>query len=414
MTADVCASPQLLSFEQALERIDSLVSEVLQTEKVAIGQAMGRVCGKPVCSPVYVPPADNSAMDGYAFVHPGEVNPDELAFELVGESFAGHPFAGNVAPGQCVRIMTGGLVPQGCDTVLMQEDCDFDNGRVRLKRLPKPGNSIRRRGEDIDFGSEVISKGQVISAVGIGLLSSLGISTVEVSRQVKVAILASGDELKSPGEPLNSGEIYESNRISIASMLTRLGCEVLDLGIIADDPDALKAAFAKANRECDVVISSGGVSVGEADYTKHVLAEIGEIDFYKIAMKPGKPFACGKLSDSVFFGLPGNPVSALVTFMQLAVPGIEAMQGKAKQSRPGFWATAACDLRKTIGRRDFQRGVYQFNESGMPGVTSTGAQGSGILTSLAKANCFIVLAAEQGSVKAGDSVWVEPFPAWLD
>ncbi|QDP00481.1 gephyrin-like molybdotransferase Glp [Thalassotalea sp. PS06] len=414
MPSDVCAAPKLLSFDQAVERIHSLVSPVQQTEKVAIEDAIGRICASPVLSPVYVPPADNSAMDGFAFVHPGDVDVTTVSFELIGESFAGHPFAGTVQPGQSVRIMTGGLVPDGCDTVLMQEDCAVNDGKITINRLPKPGNSIRCRGEDINLGSEVVAKGKIINAVDIGLLSSLGVSHVEVTRQVKVAVLASGDELKSPGEPLASGEIYESNRISIATMLTKLGCEVLDLGIIPDDPKALTDAFSKANQECDIVISSGGVSVGEADYTKQVLDDIGEIDFYKIAMKPGKPFACGKLSDSVFFGLPGNPVSALVTFMQLAVPGIETMQGKSKQKRIGFWAEATSNLRKSIGRRDFQRGIYEFSETGLPKVTSTGAQGSGILTSLAKANCFIVLAAEQSSVKAGESVWVEPFPAWLN
>jgi molybdopterin molybdotransferase len=326
---------------------------------------------------------------------------------------AGAPFQGNCKAGECIRIMTGAKLPAGCDSVEMQENAVVDGEKITFSKDKALGSHVRKAGEDIRLNQSVIAKGRKLTAVDIGVLASLGIDKVTVFRKLKVALIATGDELKAPGQTLKEGDIYESNRFVLAAMLEKLHVDVIDFGIIADDLAAITAAFINADQQADAVISSGGVSVGDADYTKTVLDELGEIGFWKIAMKPGKPFAFGKLANSVFFGLPGNPVSALVTFHQLALVALTQMQNATPLIRINLKAKISSELRKSPGRMDFQRGIFSVNEQGENVVVSTGSQGSGILSSLARANCFIVLASEQGKVPAGDIVNVQLFDDFL-
>ncbi|TRX53813.1 molybdopterin molybdotransferase MoeA [Thalassomonas sp. M1454] len=407
--SDCCSAPGLMPFNTALKQLLDNVPSATKTQMLAIEDCLDRVLAADVVSPVNVPPHNNSAMDGYAFHSSSLSLGGEQTMQVVGRSFAGEPYSGKTNVGECIRIMTGAKLPECCDTVVMQENTSVDNNTMALVKAPKAQANVRYCGEDISKNEAVFSKGHKLSAIDLGMLASLGIADVEVFAPITVAVLSTGDELKSPGQTLSDGDIFESNRFALLGLLARLNVNVLDLGIIADDKQAIRDAFIKADLEADVVISSGGVSVGEADYTKDILDELGSINFWKIAMKPGKPFAFGKLPNSVFFGLPGNPVSALVTFYKLSVPGIEKMQGQPYKANTQFSAITTTPLRKSPGRMDFQRALLSYNEQGLAQVTSTGSQGSGVLSSIGRANCFIVLSAEQGSVEAGESVIVEPF-----
>ncbi len=407
--SDCCSAPGLMAFELALQQLLANVPTPQVSQLIAIENCLDRVLANNIISPVDVPPHNNSAMDGYAFNYQTIVSNADTPMPVVGRSFAGEPFTGTTAIGQSIRIMTGAKLPDCCDTVVMQENTVIKDGQLLLSKAPQEKANVRYRGEDINKGEQVFQQGHKFTAVDIGLLASLGISEVEVYAPLTVALLSTGDELRTPGEALNDGDIYESNRFALHALLQRLNVNIVDLGIIADDKQAIRDAFHAADQQADVVISSGGVSVGEADYTKEILEELGEIGFWKIAMKPGKPFAFGKLANSVFFGLPGNPVSALVTFYQLATPGIEKMQGMPFKAKPKFRAITTSKLRKSAGRMDFQRAVVTFDEQGHAQVSSTGTQGSGVLSSLGSANCFIVMSSEQGSVEAGETVMVEPF-----
>ena len=310
--------------------------------------------------------------------------------------------------------MTGARMPEGADTVVMQEDTTAggatENGQtVEFKVTPPAGDNVRLRGDDINAGAEVFSAGRCLSAADVSVLAALGIAQVPVVRKIKVAVLSTGDELKSPGESLADGEIFESNRFGVIAMLRRLGAEVIDFGILPDDPDVLATTFTQADQQADVVVSSGGVSVGEADYTKDILDQQGDIGFWKLAIKPGKPFAFGTLNSSYFFGLPGNPVSAMVTFHQLAAPALKKLQGQAASGPKYQQAMSQGHFRKRPGRLDFQRGVIELNDEGQLEARPTGAQGSHILTSLTQANGYVVIEAERGSVAPGEIVNVLPF-----
>ncbi|VDR28768.1 Molybdopterin molybdenumtransferase [Raoultella terrigena] len=347
-------------------------------------------------------------MDGYA-VRLADLA-DGAALPIAGKAFAGQPFHDAWPAGTCIRIMTGAPVPQGCDAVVMQEETEQSADGVRFIAAVKAGQNIRRRGEDIAQGAVVFPAGTPLTVAELPVLASLGIADVEVLRKVRVAVFSTGDELQLPGQPLGDGQIYDTNRLAVHLMLQQLGCEVINLGIIADDPAKLRAAFIAADQQADVVISSGGVSVGEADYTKEILEELGEIGFWKLAIKPGKPFAFGKLSNSWFCGLPGNPVSATLTFYQLVLPLLKKLSGSAGGAQPmRLRARAATRLKKSPGRLDFQRGVLQRNPDGELAVASTGHQGSHIFSSFSQGNCFIVLERERGNVEAGEWVEVEPF-----
>jgi molybdopterin molybdotransferase len=409
--ADCCSAPGLLPFERALTQMLNSLTPVTEIEQVNIEHALNRILATDIASPINVPPHANSAMDGYAFLH--ESLAETTTLKLIGRSMAGEPFQGTCKRGECVRIMTGAKLPAGCDTVEMQENCTVNGEQITFTSAKKIGDHVRNAGEDIAQGQQVLQRGQRLTAIDIGMLSSLGIAKVQVYRRLKVALIATGDELKVPGQTLREGDIYESNAHVLANILDKMNIEVIDFGIISDDFDAIKTAFQQADELADAVMSSGGVSVGDADYTKTVLDELGEINFWKIAMKPGKPFAFGHLPNSVFFGLPGNPVSALVTAHQLAIPALLKMQNAKKQPRVTINVKSADDLKKSPGRMDFQRGILTVNEQGETVVKSTGSQGSGILSSLALANCYIVLPSEQGRVNAGEMVTVQLFDQYL-
>ncbi len=351
-------------------------------------------------------------MDGYALriedLHEGAVLP------VAGKAFAGAPFHGEWPAGTCIRIMTGAPVPAGADTVIMQEQAEVSDAGIRFTATAQKGQNIRLTGDDIKQGDSVLPAGVRLGAAELPLLASLGVTEVQVWKPLKVAVFSTGDELQPVGTPLQEGQIYDTNRFAVRLMLEQLGCTVLDLGIIRDDPQALRKAFEEANEFADLVISSGGVSVGEADYTKQMLDELGEIGFWKLAMKPGKPFAFGKLKDSWFCGLPGNPVSAALTFYQLVQPFIAQLSGhSAWQFPPRLRAKAVTPLKKSPGRLDFQRGIFSTNAEGQLEVRTTGHQGSHVFSSFSQANCFIVLERERDNVTAGEIVEVEPFNALL-
>jgi len=409
--SDCCSAPGLLPFEQALSNMLDQVSPVTETLCLPITEALNYVLSENITSPLNVPPHDNSAMDGYAFSL-ASLNSNKT-LSLIGRSMAGAPFQGECKLGECIRIMTGAKMPNCCDSVEMQENVAVDGDDITFLKEKALGSHVRKAGEDIQQGQKVLTQGHKLTPVDIGVLASLGIASVQVYRKLTVALIATGDELKMPGQALLSGDIYESNSFVLAAMLEKLHVEVIDFGIIEDDFEAIKSAFISADKQADAVISSGGVSVGDADYTKTVLDDLGEIGFWKIAMKPGKPFAFGKLPNSVFFGLPGNPVSALVTFHQLALVALSKMQNSQGLNRTVLQVKCSTELRKSPGRMDFQRGVLSINEAGESVVSSTGAQGSGILSSLAQANCFIVLPSEQGKVPAGELVTVQLFDQYL-
>jgi molybdopterin molybdotransferase len=408
---DCCSAPGLLPFEQAMNNMLELITPVTDSETIRIEEALNRVLADDIVSPVNVPPHNNSAMDGYAFAAASLEK--SLSLTLVGRSMAGAPYTGDCQQGQCVRIMTGAKMPADCDSVEMQENCQTNDEQISFAQSKKLGSHVRYAGEDIQIAQQVFAKGHRITAIDLGMLASLGIANVNVIRKLKVALISTGDELKVPGQVLTDGDIFASNANFLAGLLTKLNIEIIDFGIIKDDRVAIENAFKQADELADAVISSGGVSVGDADYTKEVLDDLGEIGFWKIAMKPGKPFAFGKLPNSIFFGLPGNPVSALVTAHQLALPALVKMQHAQPIKRVTIKVKTATDLKKSAGRVDFQRGVLTVNEQGETEVNSTGSQGSGILSSIAKANCYIVLPSCQGKVAAGEMVSVELFDQYL-
>ncbi|MEI6894598.1 MAG: molybdopterin molybdotransferase MoeA [Colwellia sp.] len=409
--SDCCSAPGLLPFEKALASMLAQVSPITETLTLPIDQALHSILAQDIVSPLNVPPHDNSAMDGYAFAHESLMANKTLT--LIGRSMAGAPFQGTCQAGECIRIMTGAKMPSCCDSVEMQENISAEGSNITFLQEKRLGSNVRNAGEDIKFGQQVLLSGHKLSAIDMGVLASLGVAEVVVYRQLKVALIATGDELKLPGQALRVGDIYESNSFVLSAMLKKLHVEIIDFGIIEDDFEAIKTAFISADKQADAVISSGGVSVGDADYTKTVLDELGEVGFWKIAMKPGKPFAFGKLANSVFFGLPGNPVSALVTFHQLALVALTKMQNSQPLKRTHLNVKSTTELRKSPGRVEFQRGIFSINDAGENIVTSTGSQGSGMLSSLARANCFIILSSEQGKVIAGETVNIQLFDEFL-
>ncbi|WP_062261165.1 molybdopterin molybdotransferase MoeA [Endozoicomonas arenosclerae] len=405
---DCCSAPGLMPLHEGLTRLLTETPVITDSETVALPDCLDRVLANDVVSPVNVPSHDNSAMDGYAFRFSDLEHHEVLP--LAGQSLAGHPYQGDLPAGHCIRIMTGASIPEGADTVIMQEQTEkTEQGIIFTKKPGSKGNNVRLAGEDITRGCQVFQKGHVIKAQDVGLLASLGVANIPVTRRIKVALFSTGDELKLPGESLGQGEIYDSNRFAVAAMLKRLGAEIIDLGKIRDDKSAIREAFLEADRQADAVITSGGVSVGDADFVKDILNEIGHTSFWKLAIKPGKPFAFGKLPNSVFFGLPGNPVSATVTFQQLAAPALRHMMGAERLPASELPAICRTPLKKQPGRLEFQRGILSTNEKGEAEVVTTGSQGSGILRSMSMANCYIVLPASQGNVDAGEVVKVQMF-----
>lgn len=397
----------LMPLAQALTQMLESITPITNVDCLRLEDSLGRILACDIASPIAIPPFDNSAMDGYA------LNAADLALSdtltMVGKSFAGAPYEGTARAGQCIRIMTGAQVPHFFDTVIMQEQTCPDGDKIRFTASANKGSNIRRHGEEIAIEQIVLTKGTLITARHISLLATLGLARLKVIRKVKVAIFSTGDELKSLGQPLQAGEIYDSNRFGLIAQLQRLGVDILDLGVIADDPDSIRDAFVKADKAADVVITSGGVSVGEADFTREIMEQFGQINFWKLAIKPGKPVAYGKFPNSTFFGLPGNPVSALVTFYQLAKPALQKLSGGEVIAPLRLAATITHDIKKSPGRLDFQRGIATTNEQGLLEVSSTGHQGSGMMSSLCQANCFIVLEQERGRVAANETVTIELF-----
>ena len=400
----------LLPLSDALQGMLEQLACCCDSEQLPLPQALGRILASDIASPLAVPPFDNSAMDGYA------VRLADLAagipLIMAGKAFAGQPYQGEWPAGHCVRIMTGAPVPEGTDAVVMQEETQADGDRITFLAQPEPGQNIRRAGSDIGKGACVLQAGTRLTPREMPLLASLGIATVPVRRPLKVAIFSTGDELKPVGTPLAHGDIYDSNRYGVRAMLARLGCDCLDLGIIPDDPAQLRAAFIRADEEADVLITTGGVSVGEADFTKQLLDELGEIGFWKLAIKPGKPFAFGRLPRAWFFGLPGNPVSAMVTFDQLVQPALAKLAGQRFERPLQLQAVTTEQLKKSPGRLDFQRGILSQGSNGLE-VRSTGSQDSAVFSSLSRANCYIILERERGRVAVGETVTVEPFGGLL-
>ena len=416
-TAPSCADdqePRVLRVDQARERILASLPDLKGEERVALRSALGRVLSRDVISPLDVPGHDNSAMDGYALA--GEQLPQSgfLDLKVIATLHAGGRFDGACGPGECVRIMTGAPIPDGTDTVVMQEHVlVLDEGQIRIGTGQRKGQNVRSAGEDIAAGNAVLQAGRRLTPADLGILASIGIGEVNVRRRVRVAFFSTGDELRSIGEPLEEGDVYDSNRYSLYGMLRRLDAEILDMGVVKDRPAALQDAFRSAGQLTDVVITSGGVSVGEADYTKPILEEMGEMNFWKIAMKPGRPLAFGKLGDALFFGLPGNPVAVMVTFYQFVLPALQQMVTGQPWKPFVLDATLKRPLRKRPGRYEFLRGILEQEENGSLVVEGVGRQGSGILTSMSRGNCFILLDEDQGDAAAGQTVRVQPFAALI-
>ncbi|MGR5130912.1 molybdopterin molybdotransferase MoeA [Vibrio alfacsensis] len=407
-----CDAPGLMPIEEAMDKMLSRIKPIQTTLALPLADALGFVLAEDILSPIHVPPFDNSAMDGYA-IRIQDLESSSI-MPLAGKSFAGQPFDGEWPQGTCVRIMTGAKVPQGCNAVIMQENTEVTDAGIQFNQAGvKPQNNIRPTGDDIKQGDIVLAKGARLTPRDIPMIASLGVSHVIVVRKPKVAFFSTGDELKSLGEPLEEGQIYDSNRYGIKPLIENFGCEAIDLGIIPDCPETLKATFEQAQTLADVVVTSGGVSVGEADYTKDILEELGEIGFWKLAIKPGKPFAFGKLSTAWFCGLPGNPVSAVLTMYVLVQPMLAKLAGhtewNAPESIPAITKTA---FKKSPGRTDYQRGIYSL-ENGKFVVETTGNQSSGAFRSMSLANCFVVLERERGSVDVGETVQIQLFNSTL-
>jgi molybdopterin molybdotransferase len=416
-----------LHVDEARKAIAQLVKELLEEsnaiadaadiETVSLDQAIDRILAKDLLSPIDVPAADNSAMDGYAFA--GKCltsSAPEITLRVIGTVFAGNPYDGKIQQGECLKIMTGAVMPSGCDTVIPQElTSTQDEAQIQFKlNQLKLGENRRLRGEDLQKGKPAITAGRLLRPSDLGLAASLGIATLGVRRKLKVAILSSGDELRSLDESLTAGSIYDSNRYSLSGLLNRLNLEIIDCGIVRDDPASLKQAFLEASSKADVLISSGGVSVGEADFTKQIMQELGDVGFWKIAMRPGRPMAFGILKSvtgepsarkTLFFGLPGNPVAVMVTFYQFVRSALLQLNGASHTEVPLTQAISLAPIRKRPGRTEFQRAILERGADGKPTVRLTGSQGAGILRSMSEANCFVILGHDQENIAAGD--WVD-------
>ena len=439
----LAAGDRDLSVDEARAAIARALAPISGSESVPLSQALGRVLAADVISPIDVPAHDNSAMDGYAFAGSALQASGATLLSCVGSVLAGAPSSAAVAAGACVRITTGAVMPDGTDTVVPEELCRSNGATVSIEPgVIATGDNRRRRGEDLGSGRPALRRGRVLRPADLGLLASLGIDHASVMRRLRVALFSTGDELRQGGQPLDPGCIYDSNRASLQAAVQRLGMEVVDLGLVADDPAALQATLAMAVAQADVVLTSGGVSVGEADHTRAVLARMGEVAFWKVAMRPGRPFAfgplkrAGDLPPTWLFALPGNPVAALVTFYVFAREALMQLAGATPEPLPVLQARCSTAIRKRPGRTEFQRAVVERkpsdsvageladgrgsgakgnsgNSGGSSGssgwqVRLTGSQGAGVLRSMSEANALLVLRHEQGSVEAGDlvDVWL--------
>ncbi len=401
--------PDALPVGSAQQVIRSFIKPIDSVEKLAIRAALDRVLAADIMSPINVPAHDNSAMDGYA-LRASDLGDQPVRLRVVGTAYAGRAFNGAVNPGQCLRIMTGAIMPPGCDTVVPQEFTrDGDEQSVIIPAgVVRAGDNRRFAGEDLAIGSAALRKGRILRPADLGLLASLGIAEVPVQRRLRVAFFSTGDELRSIGETLDEGCVYDSNRYTLYGMLRRLGCDIVDMGVVRDEPQALEDAFRSAAQNADAIITSGGVSVGAADYTRDMMAKLGDVRFWKIGMRPGRPMAFGHISSggrgAYLFGLPGNPVAVMVTFYFFAREALLHMMGATPAPLPLVSVPSRSVIRKKPGRTEYQRGILTTAADGSRSVSITGAQGSGILRSMSEANCMVVLHHEQDHVAAGDMV----------
>ena len=412
-SCDDVFEPELLPVSEAIKRMAAQINPVTETVTMPLRQSLGRIVAAPVVSPIDVPAYTNSAMDGFAISSDDLPSSGEKSLRLLGTAWAGKPLNVEVGTGQAVRIMTGGMMPAGTDTVVIQEHASMNGDDVLIDGSTAPGKNVRMAGEDITAGELIIEAGTQVDPAHIGLMASLGIDQVTVFRQLKVAFFSTGDELRAleshAGKSLGPGELFDSNRHTLFAMLQRLGVETIDLGVVADTPEATREAFSTGATQADLMISSGGVSAGQADYVSSTLAELGDVTFWKLAMRPGRPLACGKVGDAHFFGLPGNPVAVMVAFYEFVQPSIKRMQGCSQLTAPRFAARCESKLRKSPGRIEYQRGIFATGPDGHTTVRSTGKQGAGRLSSMCMANCLIVIDADKDGVEPGDIVQIEPF-----
>lgn len=406
----------VLSVPQAQQAILAQLKPLAGTRTVAIREALGQVLATDVLSPINVPAHDNSAMDGYALNGQSIQTAEMTHLKVVGTAYAGKAFSGACGLNECVRIMTGAVMPANCDTVLVQENASVNGDTISFPPgAVKAGDNRRLAGEDLTHGLPALPAGKVLRPADLGLLASLGIAEIAVRRKLRVAFFSTGDELRSLGQPLDEGCVYDSNRYTIFGMLARLGfVDLLDMGVVGDTPEALEAAMLQAINQADVILTSGGVSVGEADYTKQIMEKLGSVNFWKIAMRPGRPMAFGQVHDSSFgqsaylFGLPGNPVAVMVTFYAFVRDALVKLAGASPLPVYTLTARLSQPVRKRPGRTEYQRARLQVNESGLT-AHLTGAQGSGILRSMSESDCLLVLPHDQGDLKAGDCVQALPF-----
>jgi molybdopterin molybdotransferase len=424
--------PQALPVSAAQAIVRQWATPIVAAERVTLSDALDRVLAEDIVSPIDVPAYDNSAMDGYAFdgaaLAAAAQADGSVSLAVAGRALAGHPFTGNIDVTQCVRVMTGALMPAGCDTVVPQEQVQGvqavegaqanqaagDGRSIRFAAAAlRAGSNRRRAGEDLARGAPAVRAGRILRASDLGLLASLGIGEVAVRRRLRVAFFSTGDELRSIGQPLEPGCVYDSNRYTLLAMLRRLNFDAIDLGVVRDEPAALEKALLTAAASADVILTSGGVSVGDADLTKQLSRALGDVAFWSLAMRPGRPMAFGRVwsggragagDPALFFGLPGNPVAVMVTFYQIVRDALLIMAGATPQPAPVLHAISAVPIRKRPGRTEFQRGTAQRAADGRWHVAPTGSQGSGVLSSMSEANCFIVLAHDQPDVDAGDTV----------
>lgn len=411
--------PELLPVSEARRRLFRALEPSSEYEWVGTRHVLGRVLADDIISPMDVPAQTNSAMDGYA-IHSSSIPVSgESRLDLLGTAWAGQPYKGRLDTGEAVRIFTGAILPEGADTVVIQEKVQVEQNSLAIDADVVPGKNIRQAGEDLLEGATVLRKGRRLEAADLGVLASLGIAQVKVIKRLKVAFFTTGDELQSldehsEGEPLHEGKLFDSNRYTLTALLERTGVEVIDMGIVRDSEEETRDALLRASSLADVVVTSGGVSAGEADYVTRAFHDLGNVSFWKLAMRPGRPLAFGFVADAAFFGLPGNPVAVMVTFLEFVRPAIRHLYGMQSVEALSIPALCLSSLRKSPGRIEYQRGVMSLNANGEVVVESTGKQGAGRLSSMSNANCLIVIEADRDTVNPGESVRIQPFHGLLD
>ncbi len=403
--------PDALALDEAIRRIVEQVVPISDTEAVALAQAFGRILADDLSSTVDVPAHDNAAMDGYSLAAADLAARGDTVLQVIGSALAGRAFQGEPGTGQAVRIMTGAVMPIGHDTVVPQEFVTLDGGQVRIPPGQERGQNLRLRGEDLRRGEPALKAGQWLGAAECGLIASLGIAEIRVVRKLRVAILSTGDELCAPGAPLPEGMIYDSNRSTLRGLLSQMDVELIDLGIIQDNPIALERAISVASERADAIISSAGVSVGEADHTRAIMQKLGQVDFWKIAMRPGRPLAFGRIGRALYFGLPGNPVAVMITFLFMVKDALTRLSGGRVQPTPLLRARTLNPIRKRAGRTEYQRAMLSADTDGTPLITVMANQGSAVLSSMSRADCLVVLEHASTSIPAGG--WVNCIPMRL-